>query len=126
MPVVRTRKILLADDSPSALTLHRLILDGNGYHVVTARDGEEAVRKAASEGPDLILMDFLMPRMSGVDAVKELRERNGTRDTPVIMVISRVEPLVIELCFEAGCNDYVSKPVDSAVLLSKVRSFIGD
>ncbi|MFI5234405.1 MAG: response regulator [Gemmatimonadales bacterium] len=118
------RKILLVDDSATALTMHRMILDSQGYRVVTAQDGEEAVRLAVLEQPDLILMDVVMPRKTGFEAVKELRSIESTRLIPVIMVTTRAEPKVLEICFQAGCNDYVSKPVDGAVLLAKVRSLL--
>jgi DNA-binding response OmpR family regulator len=73
------------------------------------------------ERPDLVLMDVVMPRMNGFEAVKELRAQASTRDTPVIMVTTRGEGPNVETGFEAGCNDYVTKPVDALELLTKVR-----
>ena len=119
------KTILCADDSLTALTMHQMILKSNGYRVVTAQDGFEAVTKANSEQPDLILMDVVMPRMTGFEAVKQIRTDDATKGIPVIMVTTRAEPRVIETCFQAGCNDYVNKPVDGAVLLSKVRALVG-
>ena len=123
MPNQKT--ILCADDSVTALTMHQMILRSHGYKVVTAQDGFEAVTKAGTENPDLILMDVVMPRMTGFEAVKQLRNSPATKGIPVIMVTTRAEPKVIETCFQAGCNDYVNKPVDGAVLLSKVRALVG-
>jgi twitching motility two-component system response regulator PilH len=120
-----TKTILCADDSLTALTMHQMILKSHGYRVVTAQDGFEAVTKAGLERPDLILMDVVMPRMTGFEAVKQLRNDAATRAIPVIMVTTRAEPKVIETCFQAGCNDYVNKPVDGAILLSKVRALVG-
>jgi CheY-like chemotaxis protein len=120
-----TKTILCADDSLTALTMHQMILRSHGYRVVTAQDGIEAVAMAGSESPDLILMDVVMPRMTGFEAVKQLRSAPATRLIPVIMVTTRAEPKVIEICFQAGCNDFVNKPVDGAVLLSKVRALVG-
>jgi twitching motility two-component system response regulator PilH len=120
-----TKTILCADDSLTALTMHQMILKSHGYRVVTAQDGFEAVTKAGLERPDLILMDVVMPRMTGFEAVKQLRNDAATRSIPVIMVTTRAEPKVIETCFQAGCNDYVNKPVDGAILLSKVRALVG-
>ena len=120
-----TKTILCADDSLTALTMHQMILKSHGYRVVTAQDGFEAVTKAGIERPDLILMDVVMPRMTGFEAVKQIRNDAATRSIPVIMVTTRAEPKVIETCFQAGCNDYVNKPVDGAVLLSKVRALVG-
>jgi CheY-like chemotaxis protein len=119
------KTILCADDSLTALTMHQMILKSHGYRVVTAQDGFEAVTKAGAERPDLILMDVVMPRMTGFEAVKQIRTDVATRSIPVIMVTTRAEPKVIETCFQAGCNDYVNKPVDGAVLLSKVRALVG-
>jgi CheY-like chemotaxis protein len=119
------KTILCADDSVTALTMHQMILKSNGYRVVTAQDGFEAVTKASAEHPDLILMDVVMPRMTGFEAVKQIRTAEATKGIPVIMVTTRAEPKVIETCFQAGCNDYVNKPVDGAVLLSKVRALVG-
>jgi CheY-like chemotaxis protein len=120
-----TKTILCADDSLTALTMHQMILKSHGYRVVTAQDGFEAVTKAGIEHPDLILMDVVMPRMTGFEAVKQLRSSEATKRIPVIMVTTRAEPKVIETCFQAGCNDYVNKPVDGAILLSKVRALVG-
>jgi len=120
-----TKTILCADDSLTALTMHQMILKSHGYRVVTAQDGFEAVTKAGIERPDLILMDVVMPRMTGFEAVKQIRNDAATRSIPVIMVTTRAEPKVIETCFQAGCNDYVNKPVDGAILLSKVRALVG-
>jgi len=119
------KTILCADDSLTALTMHQMILKSHGYRVVTAQDGFEAVTKANAENPDLILMDVVMPRMTGFEAVKQLRNTPATQRIPVIMVTTRAEPKVIETCFQAGCNDYVNKPVDGAILLSKVRALVG-
>jgi twitching motility two-component system response regulator PilH len=119
------KTILCADDSLTALTMHQMILKSHGYRVVTAQDGFEAVTKASAELPDLILMDVVMPRMTGFEAVKQIRAAVNTKGIPVIMVTTRAEPKVIETCFLAGCNDYVNKPVDGAILLSKVRALVG-
>ena len=120
------KRILLADDSVTALTMHRLILGGAGYELLTAQDGQEAVEIATAERPDLILMDVVMPRKTGFEAVRALRKQEETKTIPVIMVTTRAEEKVIEICFQCGCNDYVNKPVDGAVLLAKVRSVLGN
>ncbi len=120
------KTILCADDSLTALTMHQMILKSHGYRVVTAQDGFEAVTKASTERPDLILMDVVMPRMTGFEAVRALKAKDETRDIPIIMVTTRAEPKVIETCYSAGCHDYVNKPVDGPVLLAKVRSILGN
>ena len=122
----KTKTILLADDSQTTLTMHRMILAGAGYELLTARDGQEAVEVALARRPDLILMDVVMPRKTGFEAVRTLRSLDVTKTIPVIMVTTRAEPRVIEICFQCGCSDYVNKPVDGAVLLAKVRGVLGN
>jgi two-component system, OmpR family, alkaline phosphatase synthesis response regulator PhoP len=121
-----TKRILLADDSQTALTMHRMILSGAGYELLTAQDGQEAIDLATTEHPDLILMDVVMPRKTGFEAVRALRKQDATKTIPVIMVTTRAEEKIIEVCFQCGCNDYINKPVDGAVLLAKVRSILGN
>jgi CheY-like chemotaxis protein len=120
------KRILLADDSLTAITMHRMILSGAGYDILTARDGQEAIDVATAERPDLILMDVVMPRKTGFEAVRALRKDDATKAIPVIMVTTRAEEKVVEICFQCGANDYVNKPVDGAALLAKVRSILGN
>jgi len=120
------KRILLADDSVTALTMHRMILAGAGYDLLTAQDGQEAIDLATAEHPDLILMDVVMPRKTGFEATRILRKQETTKGIPVIMVTTRAEPKILEICFQCGCNDYINKPVDGAVLLAKVRSILGN
>jgi len=120
------KRILLADDSLTTLTMHRMILAGAGYELLTAKDGQEAVELATTHRPDLILMDVVMPRKTGFEAVRALRNQAETKAIPVIMVTTRAEPRVIEICFQCGCSDFINKPVDGAVLLAKVRNVLGN
>ena len=119
------KKILLVDDSSTVLLMERMILSKNEYDVVTARDGQEGVEKALAEKPDLILMDVVMPRMDGFEACKKLREQDGTKAIPVIMVTTRGELSSVESGYASGCNDYVTKPINGLELLAKVRSCLG-
>jgi twitching motility two-component system response regulator PilH len=120
------KRILLADDSLTTLTMHRMILAGAGYELLTAKDGQEAIELATTHRPDLILMDVVMPRKTGFEAVRALRNQAETKSIPVIMVTTRAEPRVIEICFQCGCSDFINKPVDGAVLLAKVRNVLGN
>jgi DNA-binding response OmpR family regulator len=119
------KKILLVDDSSTVLLMERMILSKSEYDVVTARDGQEGVEKALSEKPDLILMDVVMPRMDGFEACRKLREQDGTKAIPVIMVTTRGELSSVESGYASGCNDYVTKPINGLELLAKVRSCLG-
>ena len=119
------KKILLVDDSKTVLLMEQMILKKGPYDVVMASDGNEGLDRAVSEHPDLILMDLVMPRMNGLEAIRELRRREATRYIPVIMVSTRGEAESMEAGFESGCNDYLTKPIDSSALLAKVRDHLG-
>jgi len=119
------KKILLVDDSSTVLMMERMILAAERFQILTAGNGQEGYERARAEQPNLILMDVVMPRMGGVEAVKALRADEATRHIPIIMVTTRGEAESIELGFASGCNDYVTKPVNSAELLAKVRSLLG-
>ena len=120
------KKILLVDDSSTILMIEKMILGKAAYDIVTARDGQEAVEKAVAERPDLVLMDVVMPRMTGFEACQALRSNGATRDIPIIMVTTRGEADSVEAGFESGCNDYVTKPIDSVELLAKLKNFLGE
>jgi len=119
------KKILLVDDSSTVLLMERMILSKSEYDVVTAKDGQEGLEKAAAEKPDLILMDVVMPRMDGFEACRRLREREDTKAIPVIMVTTRGELSSLEAGYSSGCSDYVTKPINGLELLAKVRSCLG-
>lgn len=115
------KKILLVDDSRTSLFMESLILKRHHYEVVTAGDGEEAIAKVQTERPDLIVMDVMMPRKTGVEACRALKGDPSTCDIPIILVTTRGEGDNVELGYEAGCNHYVTKPVDGVELIAKVR-----
>lgn len=117
-------KILVVDDSKTSIFVESALLRRGHYQVITANDGREAVDKALSEKPDLILMDVVMPRMTGVEACRELKRHDTTRGIPVILVTTKGEGDDVETGFRSGCSDYVTKPVDGLELLAKVRSFL--
>jgi DNA-binding response OmpR family regulator len=122
---VTKKKILLVDDSQTVLLLHRMMLTDRGYELLTARDGQEAVEKALAERPDIIFMDVIMPRMSGYEACRALRERAETRDIPIIMVTTRGEPHSVEQGYASGCTDYITKPFNGDELLARLRTHLG-
>ena len=120
-----TKKILVVDDSATIHMMIRMVLGKDRYTLVTATDGREAVDKAHAERPDLIVMDVVMPHMTGFEACREMRRDDVTKDIPVILVTTRGEPESVEKGFASGCSDYVTKPINSLELLSKVQSFLG-
>jgi len=119
------KKILLVDDSITSLFMQKMVLKHEPYDLVTATDGRNGVELALRERPDLILMDVVMPRMTGIEALRELRANAATRTTPIILVTTRGEPGNVEVGYETGCTDYLTKPFEPAELLSKVRDCLG-
>ena len=118
------KRILLVDDSPTALLWQRLILEDDHHEILVATDGEEGVRIAKAEHPDLVLLDVVMPRMDGFEALRQLRADEQLRHVPVLMVTTRGEMPNVMQGFESGCNEYITKPLDRAELLAKVRSYL--
>ena len=118
------KKILVVDDSKTALFMVTTILKKEPYTLVTACDGQQALEVAVAEHPDLILMDVNMPRKTGFEACKELKQREDTKAIPVILVTTRGEGANVEAGYESGCSDYVTKPINAQELLAKVRNNI--
>ena len=120
------KKILLVDDSNTAIMMEKMILRNAAYEVTVAHDGEEGYAKAIADPPHLILLDFVMPRMDGPQTCRRLREHEATRHVPIIMVTTRGEAVHVETGFKNGCNEYLTKPINGAELLAKVRALLGE
>ena len=120
-----TKKILLVDDSKTALLVEQMMLRDGNFDLIMAQDGVEAVEKANSEMPDLILMDYIMPNLDGIEACKQIRANSATQGIPIILVTTRSELENRQRGFQAGANDYVTKPIDSMELREKVRDILG-
>jgi len=120
------KKVLVVDDSSTVLMMEKMILAKAQYEIVTAKDGEEAVARAADEQPDAILMDVVMPKMNGFEAVRRIREIESLTKTPIIMVTTRSEMENVEEGFASGCSDYITKPVNGTELLTKLRGLMGE
>jgi len=120
------RKILLVDDSETVLLIEQMILKEEPYQLITAKNGKEGVEKALETRPDLILMDVVMPEMNGFEAVRWLRQRDATRAVPIVMVTTKAEAESMEAGYQSGCSDYITKPIDSTELLTKVRHILRD
>jgi DNA-binding response OmpR family regulator len=123
---MRRKKILLVDDSSTILMMEKFILRNDPYILITASNGEEAIHKAKAEKPDLILLDVVMPRMSGFEACRLIRDYDELKHTPIIMVTTRGEAANVETGWVVGCTDYVTKPINAMELLLKVRSLLGE
>jgi CheY-like chemotaxis protein len=119
------KKVLLVDDSNTVLLMEKMILAKGPYELVTARDGVEAVSKARSEQPDIILLDVMMPNLDGLSACAAIRTDPETAHIPIVMVTTRGEEHNIETAFRNGCTDYVTKPINGLELLTKLQNILG-
>lgn len=120
------KKILLVDDADTILMMERMILNKSGYDLITAKDGQEAIAKAVTERPDLILMDVVMPRMNGFEACKQLKQQDETKTIPIVMITTRGEEENVETGYESGCDDYITKPLNGLEVLTKVKNYLGE
>ena len=116
------KKILVVDDEPNIVDILRFNLQREGYEVLAAYDGQEGLDKARSEGPDLILLDVMLPMMDGFQVCEELRKTD--RLTPIIMLTAREEERDRVMGLELGADDYVVKPFSVRELLARVRTNI--
>ncbi|OGQ80968.1 MAG: histidine kinase [Deltaproteobacteria bacterium RIFCSPLOWO2_12_FULL_57_22] len=117
------KKILVVEDGELNRDLLIQLLEDQ-YQVVVAVDGEEGVRKAEQEKPDLILMDLGLPVLDGWEATERIKANRGLRHIPVIAVTSHAMVGDERRAREVGCNDYLSKPIDEEELLGKIRKYI--
>ena len=113
------RKILIVDDEKNIADIIAFNLKKEGYQVIKAGDGEEGVKMAMEENPDLILLDIMMPKMDGYEACKKIREK---KNTPIIMLTARAEELYKVLGLELGADDYVTKPFGVRELMARVKA----
>jgi DNA-binding response OmpR family regulator len=122
----KVHTLLIVDDEPRILDSLRMNLELEGYQVFEATNGQEALDAVRLRLPDLVVMDVMMPQMDGFEACRNIRAQAETKAIPVIMVTTRGEPLNVETGYQSGCNDYVTKPVNTLELLAKVKSLIGE
>ena len=117
-------RILVVDDDPTNLEVLRVRLSAQGYEVVTAVDGEDALRRARELKPDLVLLDVMMPNLDGISVLKELKGDITLRYIPVILVTAKADTRDIVRGLEAGGDDYLTKPFEQAALVARVRSLL--
>jgi CheY-like chemotaxis protein len=119
------RTILLVDDSAAARMKGRALLTSHkNYELVSACDGEEGLEKALAHSPDLILMDVEMPRMTGIEVCRTLRQNVRTKNTPIILLSMRAEAAIMKAGFDSGCSEYILKPLNEAKLLSVLEKYL--
>jgi DNA-binding response OmpR family regulator len=116
--------ILVVDDQPQNIELLEAYLAFQGYEIVKAASGQEALEKLKVNQIDLVLLDIMMPKMSGLEVLEKLRADEKTRAIPVVMVTALKETEDKVKALEAGCDDFISKPVDKVELLARVKSIL--
>lgn len=117
-----TKMILLVDDSKLFLELEKNYLKLSPVRILTASSGEEALEIVKNDRPDLVFMDINMPGMGGLACCKEMKSVSALRSIPIIMVSTAGPEKDIELCRKAGCDDYITKPIDRRLFLEKARA----
>jgi CheY-like chemotaxis protein len=119
-----TKRILVVEDNPDNRTLIIDVLASMNYEVLVAEDGEQGVAQAEKEVPDLILMDLSLPKVDGWTATKTIKQNAALAHIPIIALTAHAMVGDREKALEAGCNDYVSKPIDLRELASKLAHFL--
>lgn len=117
-------KILLVDDEPDILEIIGFNLENAGYQVFKAKDGVEALKQAKNIIPQLIIMDVMMPNLDGIEACDLIRKEDLLQQTVIMFLSARGEDFSYVAAFEAGADDYVTKPIKPKVLLSKVKGLL--
>jgi DNA-binding response OmpR family regulator len=116
--------VLVADDDPDLRGLVVYRLERAGYRVLEAENGEEALRLAREERPDIAVLDVMMPRLTGVDVLRALRADDETRDTRVILLTAKSQEQDVSAGFGAGADDYVTKPFSPTELQARIAAIL--
>jgi len=116
--------ILIADDEPNQLELMSFNLSNAGYSIIRATNGKEAIELIENHSPDLIILDWMMPKMSGIDVCRTLRSRSETKQIPIIILSARSEDSDKSLGLDTGADDYISKPFSPKELISRVKALL--
>jgi len=119
-----TPLVLVVDDEPAQRALLSYNLEAAGFRVATASDGEEALLLVAEESPDVILLDWMLPRVSGIEVCRQLKAQRGAQDAAIIMVSARSDESDRVRGLETGADDYITKPFDFAELEARCRAVL--
>jgi DNA-binding response OmpR family regulator len=117
--------LLVADDDEDILTLVQLRLSRSGFEVIVARDGEEALRLAQERHPDLAVLDWMMPKASGLEVLRAIRANSETADIPVVLLTARASEADVQEGLDAGADDYIAKPFSPQELATRVQTILG-
>ncbi len=124
LPSMATAKLLLVEDDPDLLEILHLTFEREGYTLLLAKDGEEALRRAQRHGPDLVVLDVMLPGMDGFEVCRRLRADPNLRRTLVLMVTARSEEADVVLGLGVGADDYVCKPARPRELVARVEALL--
>jgi CheY-like chemotaxis protein len=120
----RTKKILVVEDDSDMVNVLQMMLKHLGYYSITAKNGREAVNMAASQLPDLVLLDIMLPNMDGLEAARLIRQNPKTHSIPILAVTAKVFPKDREECLQNGCNDHLAKPFTLEELASRIEKLL--
>jgi len=120
------KKILVVDDEPRLLKVITIRLKASGYEVITAQDGAEALEKAKSLNPDLIILDVLMPKVDGYEACRLLKFDEKYKSIPVIMLTAKAQDIDKAMGKKVGADDYIAKPFETQDLVDKIKKHLGE
>jgi two-component system, OmpR family, phosphate regulon response regulator PhoB len=116
--------VLVVEDEAALATMLRYNLEKQGFRVEEATDGQEALTRIAEAQPDLVLLDWMLPQMSGLEVCRQIRRRSATRDLPVIMVTARTDDQDAVRGLNTGADDYIAKPFSMDALLARIRALL--
>ena len=118
-------KVLVVDDEIYIVHILDFSLGMEGYQVLTALDGEQAIEKAHAEKPDLIVLDIMMPKLDGYETCKMLKGEDATREIPVILLSAKGRNVDQKIGFEVGADDYITKPFSPRKLVERINAILG-
>src|ERR1700757_2475097 len=116
--------VLVVEDEAALVTMLRYNLEKQGFRVEEAADGQEALTRIAEQQPDIVLLDWMLPVMSGIEVCRQIRRRPATRDMPIIMVTARTEDQDAVRGLNTGADDYITKPFHIDSLLARMRALL--
>jgi two-component system alkaline phosphatase synthesis response regulator PhoP len=120
-----THKILIADDEPNIVISLEYLMKREGYEVIVARDGQEAIDTILRERPQLVLLDVMMPRKSGIEVCQEVRAHEDVKDTLILMLTAKGRDTDVAKGLGVGATAYVTKPFSTKDIAAKVRELLG-
>lgn len=121
---MRNKTILLVDDSPTEMKVMQTALQGKGFNLVTANDGEEALAKVIQQKPDVVLLDVVLPKKNGFQVCRQLKTAPETKNTKVILVTSKSQDSDRFWGLKQGADEYLTKPFDAAQLLAAIQKHL--